>query len=287
MKKPVVIRFEGSNDIIVWKHTCRDFGYNTEIEVPFSHEVLFVKDGVVLETLDSGTHILNEKSKGMFGGIFTSKKTKFSCSVYFVNKTVETRIPWGTPNQIDVFDALLNIPVRIGAHGELAISVSNSRKLLSKLVGMSNNITTDEIASFVRSKLILLIKDLLASTMVEQKVSFYDLSTKQVAISKALKDRLNNTFDEYGIEVKDFVLESVVLNDTVRDEVEKAYLARQVDVIKNQNENHTSEVLVNDKKFCSHCGKEIDIQGDKAYCKECGKEITKNSKYCSYCGKKQ
>ena len=89
-------------------------------------------------------------------------------------------------------------------------------------------------------KLILLIKDLLVSTMVEQKVSFYDLSTKQVGISKALKDRLNNTFDEYGIEVKDFVLESVVLNDTVRDEVEKAYLARQVDVIKNQlAENET------------------------------------------------
>lgn len=285
MKKPIIIRFEGSNDIIVWKHTCRDFGYNTEIEVPFSHEVLFVKDGVVLETLDSGTHTLNEKSKGMFGGVFKNKKNQFSCSVYFVNKTVEKRIPWGTPNQIDVFDALLNIPVRIGAHGEVSISVSNSRKLLSKLVGMSNNITTDEIANFVRSKLILLIKDLLANTMVEEKVSFYDLSTKQVGISKALKERLNNTFDEYGIEVKDFVLESVVINDSVRDEVEKAYLSRQVEVIKNQNSQ--VETQVDKKQFCCHCGKNIDIEGDKCYCVECGKQITKNSKYCSYCGKKQ
>ena len=48
-----------TDDLLIWKHTKEDFNNNSQLIVMESEEALFVKDGVVVETIQAGKHTLN------------------------------------------------------------------------------------------------------------------------------------------------------------------------------------------------------------------------------------
>ena len=61
-----------------------------------------------------------------------------------INKTVQMAIKWVTGSKIRFFDHNIDIPLEIGACGELNLVVSDSRKLLVKLVGTMRGIAWGE-----------------------------------------------------------------------------------------------------------------------------------------------
>ena len=64
----------------------------------------------------------------------TDGVSPFHCQVYFVNKTEQMAIKWGTDSQIQYTDPEYGFPLSIGVSGEMALKVSNGKKLLIKLV---------------------------------------------------------------------------------------------------------------------------------------------------------
>lgn len=53
-------------------------------------------------------------------------------------------VKWGTDSKVRFWDPTLGIPLEIGACGELNLAVSDSRKLLVKLVGTMHGIAWGE-----------------------------------------------------------------------------------------------------------------------------------------------
>ena len=53
-------------------------------------------------------------------------------------------LKWGTPEKIRFIDPLTGTPLDIGASGAMNLEVSNSRKLLLKLVGTMRGISWDD-----------------------------------------------------------------------------------------------------------------------------------------------
>ena len=79
-----VIRYDGPNDILIWKFPNEDFNTNTQLIVGPSQEAIFVKGGQVLGRFISGTYTLSTKNYPFIRalvGLATGGVSPFSCTV--------------------------------------------------------------------------------------------------------------------------------------------------------------------------------------------------------------
>ena len=143
MKLVDIIKYEGDNSTFVWKHPVEDFNSMTQLIVHESPEAIFFMNGEALDLFGPGRHTLETQNIPLLGkklNKLTDGDSPFHCEVYFINKTVQMAIKWGTDSKIRYLDPNLGIPLEIGACGELNLAVSDSRKLLIKLVGTMRGI---------------------------------------------------------------------------------------------------------------------------------------------------
>lgn len=78
----------------------------------------------------------------------TNDKTAFHCEVYFINKSEQMSIKWGTDSKVQYIEPTYGFPISIGASGEMSLRVEESRKLLLKLVGTENFLSQQKLISF-------------------------------------------------------------------------------------------------------------------------------------------
>ena len=201
-----VIKFEGDNSVLIWKHPVEDFNINSQLIVNESQEALFFKDGQALDLFGPGRHSLKTENLPWVGE-FIKKFTgdsPFHCQVYFVNKAEAMAIKWGTPDPVLIMED--GVPFKLGAGGDMSILVSDSRKLLLKLIGTE--------AVFDRSKFVSLFRDLMSShigdfivnTKMEAGYSFFEMEGKKREFSESIRKLLAPEFDEYGITLERFNL---------------------------------------------------------------------------------
>ena len=150
-----IIKYEGDNSTFIWKHPCEDFNSLTQLIVHESQEAIFFMNGQALDLFGAGRHTLETQNIPKIGKILnrvTGGDSPFHCEVYFINKTVQMAIKWGTDSKIRFIEPTMGIPLELGACGELNLQVADSRKLLLKLVGTMNGIAWgDNGAGFTKS----------------------------------------------------------------------------------------------------------------------------------------
>jgi len=57
-----IIKYEGNNDVFVWKHPCEDFNLGTQLIVHESQEALFYMNGHALDLFGPGKHVLETEN---------------------------------------------------------------------------------------------------------------------------------------------------------------------------------------------------------------------------------
>ena len=149
-----IIKYEGDNSTFIWKHPIEDFNYGSQLIVHESQEAIFFKDGQALDLFGPGRYTLETQQLPILEKFYklpTDTEGTFHSEVYFINKTVQMAIKWGTPEQVRFIDPLTGTPLGIGASGEMNLMVSDSRKLLIKLVGTMKGIAWEEGPGFTKS----------------------------------------------------------------------------------------------------------------------------------------
>ena len=84
-----IIKYEGSNDVLVWKHPEEDFNTHSNLIVHESQEAILFKNGQALDLFGPGRHILSTENIPLLRRIInipTNGETPFHCEVYFINK---------------------------------------------------------------------------------------------------------------------------------------------------------------------------------------------------------
>lgn len=231
MKLLSKITFSGNNDIVVWRHPHNSFTHNTELVVPYTHEAILIKDGQAQGTYKPGKHIINEQTALKFS--LFSKKEADIYEVYFINKSLYLPIKWGTRTQMDLFDPMLNIPVRVGAHGEFEIKISNPRKFLLKIVGNAPYMNKEMIQDFFRDKMSMYIKNSIAEAMTIRGISYYQIASHLKSLSDIIKKELLSEFDNYGTSLESFLIASVVIPEDIKQELEREFVKSAKEKIKN------------------------------------------------------
>ncbi len=139
-----VIKYEGDNSTFVWKHPCEDFNTSSQLIVHESQEAVFFLNGQALDLFGPGKHTLETNNIPIARRILnipTGGVSPFHCEVYFINKTDQMAIKWGTDSKVQYIEPTYKFPLSIGANGEMVLSVADSRKLLVKLVGTERILT--------------------------------------------------------------------------------------------------------------------------------------------------
>lgn len=138
-----IIKYEGDNSTFIWKHPIEDFNYGSQLIVHESQEAVFFRDGMALDLFGPGRYTLETQQLPMLEKLYklpTDNDGTFHTEVYFINKTVQMGIKWGTPDKVRFIDPLTGTPLELGASGEMNLAVEDSRKLLIKLVGTMKGI---------------------------------------------------------------------------------------------------------------------------------------------------
>lgn len=211
-----VIKYEGDNSVFVWKHYCEDFNTSSQLIVHESQEAVFFMNGQALDLFGAGRYTLETQNIPLLRNIInipTGGKTPFHCEVYFINKTQQMAIKWGTDSQVQYMEPTYHFPLQIGASGEMVLSVDDSRKLLVKIVGTERVLTQKGLTQKFRSFLMSKIKPYIAKTMQEARFTIFEADSHMDELSESLHQMLMPDFMEYGINLEHFFVTSIAKPD--------------------------------------------------------------------------
>ncbi len=216
-----IIMYEGNNDTFIWKHPCEDFNSLTQLIVHESQEAIFFMNGQALDLFGPGRYTLETQNIPLVGKLLKhgTNETPFHCEVYFINKTVQMAVKWGTDSKIHFLDPNFGIPFEIGACGEMNLAVSDSRKLLVKLVGTMRGIAwgengagfTKSLQSSFRPLISTAVKSHLPSALKTNNISLLEIDEQLEMLSGVLHKSIVGGFEEYGLTIPEFYITSVAL----------------------------------------------------------------------------
>lgn len=217
-----IIKYEGGNDTFIWKHPSEDFNTLSQLIVHESQEAVFFMNGQALDLFGPGRHTLTTQNLPIIGkalNLATGGETPFHCEVYFINKTVQMGIKWGTDSRVRFIEPTLGVPLEIGASGELNLAVADSRKLLVKLVGTMNGIAwgergggfTKSIQDSFRPLISTAVKTHLATSIKAENIDILEIDSNLEKLSVILREAILPGFEEYGLTVPQFYVSNVLL----------------------------------------------------------------------------
>ena len=211
-----VLKYEGDNSTFVWKHPCEDFNSLTQLIVHDNQEAVFMMNGEILDVFSAGRYTLETQNIPKIGAVLgkaSMGKTPFHCEVYFINRAEKMAIKWGTDSQVQYIEPNYGFPVSIGACGEMSLSVSNSKKLLLKLVGTERVLTCQGLTQYFRAVLMTTVKSYIAQTIKEKSINIFELDEQLLTISKEIHELLIPDFDDYGVSLEKFYITRVAKPD--------------------------------------------------------------------------
>lgn len=208
-----VIKYEGDNSTFVWKHPETDFNTGSQLIVHESQEALFMVNGEILDTFGAGKHELETQNLPVAKSLFklaTGGQNAFHAELYFVNLVDVMSIKWGTDSRIQYMEPVYRFPVDIGACGEMSLTVSNARKLLVKIVGTERILTKQQLSMYFRAFLMNRIKSILPSVITEKSIDIFSIDQHLMELSEAVEEKLRDDFYDYGVNLKRFLITTVV-----------------------------------------------------------------------------
>ncbi|MDR1730524.1 MAG: SPFH domain-containing protein [Synergistaceae bacterium] len=216
-----VIKYEGDDTTFVWKHPIEDFNTGAQLIVHESQEAVFFMNGQALDLFGPGRYTLETQNLPLVDKYFnrpTGDQTPFHCEVYFVNRTEQMEIKWGTDSRVEYVEPTYGFPIQIGARGEMSLSVEDSRKLLVKVVGTEKTLTRDMLTGKFRMFLNARIKTRLVQVIKAEKISIFEIDGHMTQMSETLHEELGADFLDYGVKLEKFFIAGFV-----RPEEDRAY----------------------------------------------------------------
>ncbi len=210
---------DDSRDTLSWRFPDEDkeIKRGAQLIVRESQAVQFVYLGEFGDTFGPGKHSLvtdNIPILSTLKGWKYGFESPFKADIYFVNTRLFTGNKWGTSNPIMMRDQDFGI-VRVRAFGTFDFRITDVKLFLKEVAGSDHHFRLDEFADTMRSRIVSVFTDALATA----KVPVLDLATRYSELGDALLPLINPaTQGKYGIEITSFILE----NASVPPEVEQA-----------------------------------------------------------------
>jgi len=213
---------DDSRDTISWRFPDEDkeIKRGAQLIVRESQVAQFLYLGQFGDTFGPGKHTLTTDNIPILSTLKGWKygfESPFKADVYFVNTRLFTGNKWGTANPVMMRDTDFGI-VRARAYGTYDFRVVDPKLFLREVAGTDDNFRLDEFAETMRSRIVSVFSDALASA----KVPVLDVAARYGELGEALLPLINPQIQaKYGLEIPSFIIENVSLPPEVEQAIDK------------------------------------------------------------------
>ena len=215
-----VIEFLDNTGIVIVKRLPEngqlEIIWGSQLTVRESQDAVFIRDGKALDIFGAGRYTLKTLNVPLVGKWVTSfgygENSPFRADVVFVGKQLFPNLKWGTREPILFRDSEFDM-IRLRAFGSYSIKVRDTMLFVNKIVGTMSLFTTATIEDYLRGVILSKLNFILGTNFK----SVLDITSEIERLNSILKTELTNDFNEIGLDIYNFYIQSI----SVPDEVQK------------------------------------------------------------------
>ncbi len=219
-------------DVIEWRdmtgneivHRWPEYGQGNirlgaQLTVRESQEAIFFRDGKALDVFKVGRHTLTTANIPLLQRIINipfGGNTPFQAEVYFVNMRTFTDLKWGTAAPVVFRDSELDM-VQLRAFGGYTCRVADSQLFVNEVVGTQHRYNSETVGAWLREFIVARFNDVLGEVMD----TVLDLPKHYDELGAAMRARVGQDFQNYGLELIDFLIEAITPPEAVLEMINK------------------------------------------------------------------
>lgn len=213
-----------SRDTLVWKFPDEDheIKMGAQLTVRESQVAILVNEGQIADVYQPGRYELTTRNMPILTSLRSWKfgfESPFKVDVYYINTRQFTDNKWGTPSPVYIPDAKFG-QVEIRAFGAYNFRISDAGKFFKEFAGTDPHLAVSELEGTLRGKLVDRFTEVVAE-LAETGLSFVALQSKKTEFGEALKPRIHDYFEGFGLDLTDFQIQSITLPPEVNEFLRK------------------------------------------------------------------
>jgi membrane protease subunit (stomatin/prohibitin family) len=221
-----------TNDTLVWRFPRwqNEIKNGAKLVVRQAQVAVFVNEGKVADVFPSGTHTLETQNLPVLSTLRGWKygfNSPFKAEVYFVSTKQYTDQKWGTKNPIMLNDPNFGM-VNIRAFGTFAYKVGEAQKFIEQIAGTQGEFNTEQINGQIRSNLVAKF----TSALAKSGLGVDKMAANQDELSAFGMQALEPVMRDYGLELKQFVVENVSMPEELQKEIFEYSRLNKIDMAK-------------------------------------------------------
>lgn len=223
-----VIKNSAPSDVFIWRQPEEDFNTNSTLIVMPGEEAIFVNEGIIEQVFDNGTYKLSTENYPFISRLrnaFSGGISSFNSVVYFVRKSDSKELKWGTHTPIQVRDKAWGIMTDAKARGSYKIRVSDSGKLLTKLIGSNTNVESyEELEKYFANELQTKIKANISKFLNSYEKELIGIDAYIDEISKTILPSFEESLSEYGVKCVNFSIAGIDIDTSKYNVIDKSQM---------------------------------------------------------------
>ena len=326
-----VVQFDPDLDphtVLAWRYRnpedpgkSDELGTWAQLVVAEAQEAVLFRNGQALDLYGPGRYTLSTANMPLlsrlvnlpFGG-----ESPFKAWVWFVNRVHSLDVKWGTATPIQLQDPKYGVLLPVRSYGQFGVRIQDSRKFLLKLVGAVPQFDKDALAKYFRGILLTRMHDLISAYLIHRKISVVEVNAYLDEISEEMQEKVRGMFEEYGMEVLNFFVNSInvpeedpavaELKSTLAERARMEVLGysyqqmRSFDALEKAAANEGGGSLVNAGlglgvgvglggafgqmagKLGANLSAEGPVKESPSSCQKCGTVLSPGARFCAGCG---
>jgi membrane protease subunit (stomatin/prohibitin family) len=207
---------EEGDGVLAHRYPMQDFEIQNgaQLTVRDSQMAVFVNEGQVADVFGPGLYKLTTQTLPVLTNLKNWDKlfdSPFKSDVYFFSTRLQLDRKWGTPNPITIRDKDFGM-VRMRAFGIYSYKLADPKKFYTEISGTREDYGVDDLDGQLRNMVIGSMTDLFG----QSAVPFIDMAANQEELSAALKAKMVEVFDRYGLALDTFVVQNVSLPEELQ-----------------------------------------------------------------------
>ena len=217
----VIEWLDDSSNTLVYRFPVKDqeIKNGAQLIVRESQAAVFVHEGQIADQFPPGRYTIDGGNTPILSKLGAWKhgfNSPMKSEVYFVNTRQFTDLKWGTPNPVMMRDTDFGM-VRLRAFGIYSIRVAEPQAFIKEIAGTNAHFVTEDVEGQLKRTLVSGFSDALA----ESKIAALDLASNYDELSALTRQKLNEEFQTYGLQLTKFLVENISLPQEVEAAMDK------------------------------------------------------------------
>ncbi|MGB6727794.1 MAG: SPFH domain-containing protein [Terracidiphilus sp.] len=312
-----VIQWNETEDgVLAYRYPMEDMEIENggQLTVRETQMAAFINEGKIADVFGPGLHTLSTRNLPILTDLMNWSKdfeSPFKSDVYFFSTRLQIDQKWGTANPVTIRDKEFGV-VRIRAFGNYAYRVADPHVFFTQVSGTRQRYLAADLEDQLRT----MIVERMAGVFATSDVTFLDMAANQSALAAKIAAAVKPGFSTLGLEMNQFVVESVSLPDDLQKVLDQRIGMGMVGDVGRLTQFETAESLEEAAQnpggtagmgvglgagvamaqamigqvasgIPSPAAASAPAAAGAKFCIECGKPVPVGAKFCPECGKHQ